>query len=126
MFKRIDHVEINASDFERSIAFYTDVFGFRMKERIQIGTPILRQIAFLELGDTMLELLDFVDPAPADRTTRVGYRMMALEVDDMAKALEYLAEKGIEPTRPPVDVGGGSLRAEVEDVDGLTIELRQW
>jgi glyoxylase I family protein len=126
MFKRIDHVEIAPSDLEKSIAFYTEVLGFRMKERIQIGAPMLRQVVYLELGDTMLELLDFVDPAPVDHTVRVGYRIMALEVDDMEETLAYLAAKGIKPSVPPVDVGGGSLRGEIVDVDGLSIELRQW
>jgi glyoxylase I family protein len=74
----------------------------------------------------MLELLDYVDPAPADHTIRVGYRIMALEVDNMEDALAFLAEKGIEPSVSPIDVGGGSLRGEIVDVDGLSIELRQW
>lgn len=126
MFKRIDHVEIAPSDLERSIAFYTEVLGFRMKERIQIGAPMLKQVVYLELGDTMLELLEFVDPAPADHTIRVGYRIMALEVDNMEETLSFLAEKGIKPSVPAMDVGGGSLRAEIVDLDGLSIELRQW
>ena len=126
MFKRIDHVEIAPSDLEKSIAFYTEVLGFRMKERIPIGAPMLKQVVYLELGDTMLELLEFVDPAPADHTVRVGYRIMALEVDNMEETLAFLAEKGIKPSVPPVDVGGGSLRAEIVDLDGLAIELRQW
>jgi len=126
MFKRIDHVEIAPSDLERSIAFYTEVLGFRMKERVPIGSPALKQVVYLEVGDTMLEMLEYVDPAAADHTIRVGYQMMALEVDSMEETLAFLAERGIEPTRPPVDVGGGALRAEIVDVDGLPIELRQW
>ena len=125
MFKRIDHVEIAPSDLERSIAFYTEVLGFRMKERVQIGSPVLKQVVYLVLGDTMLEMLEYVDPAPADHAIRVGYQMMALEVDSMEKALAFLAERGIELTQPPMDVGDGALRAEIVDVDGLAIELRQ-
>ena len=41
MFKRIDHVEITASDLDRSIRFYTDIFGFTMKERIK--PPVARR-----------------------------------------------------------------------------------
>ena len=126
MFKRIDHVEIAPSHLERSITFYTEVLGFRMKERVPIGRPELKQVVYLELGDTMIELLEYANPAPADPTIRVGYRIMALEVESMAEALAFLAEKGIEPTHGPIDVGGGSLRAEIVDPDGLAIELRQW
>jgi glyoxylase I family protein len=126
MFKRIDHVEIAPSDLERSSCFYTEVLGFRMKERIPVDSPVLKQIVYVELGDTMLELLEYVNPAPADNTIRVGYRIMALEVDSMEETLAFLAERGIEPTVPPVDLGGGVLRAEIVDPDGLSIELRQW
>ena len=83
MFKRIDHVEIAPSDLEKAIVFYTEVLGFRFKERIHIGAPMLKQVVYLELGDTTLEMLEYVDPAPADHTIRLGYRLMALEVDNM-------------------------------------------
>ena len=127
MFKRIDHVEIVPSDFDRSIEFYSEVLGFKERERIPIvGRPPLREVAYLDLGDTTLELLHFDDPkAPAGDAPRVCYRMMALEVDSMDDALAYLAGKGIRPSIAPVNAGG-SLRAEITDPDGLPIELRQW
>jgi glyoxylase I family protein len=126
MFKRIDHVEIAPSDIERSIDFYTSVLGFRMKERIHLGMPDLKQVVYLSLGDTTLEMLDYNQPAPPDPSVRVGYRLMALEVDDMQATLAFLADRGVEPSVPAMDVGGGSLRAEIVDPDGLPIELRQW
>ena len=127
LFRRIDHVEITPSDFDRSLAFYTDVFGFKVRERITVGVHPIRDIIFLELGDTMLELLDIVDPAaPAPGGPRVGYRMMAIEVEDMDDALAYLAEKGIRPSVEPRRYPSGSCRAEIRDPDGLSIELREW
>jgi catechol 2,3-dioxygenase-like lactoylglutathione lyase family enzyme len=128
MFKRIDHVEIVASDFEHSIEFYREILGFQERERITIpGHPPLIEVAFLTLGDTMLETLHFDGPEPpVGPAPRVGYCAMALEVDSMDAAIAYLAGKGIHPSVPPVDVGGGSLRGEIADPDGLTIELRQW
>jgi glyoxylase I family protein len=127
MFRRLDHVEIVPSDFERSLAFYTEVLGFGLKERLTIGVHPLRDIVYLSLGDTVLELLDFEDPEQrAPEGPRVGYRMMALEVESMSEALAYLGEKGIQASRAPYAAGGGSLRAEIRDPDGLPIELRQW
>jgi len=126
MFKRIDHVEIVPSDYERAISFYCDVLGFTVRERVAIGLPHLREIVFLELADTVLELLDMVGPKPAaDDDPRVGYRMMALEVDSMDEALGYLAGKGVEASRLPYPSAGG-FRAEILDPDGLPIEIRQW
>jgi glyoxylase I family protein len=127
LFRRIDHVEITPSDFDRSLAFYTDVFGFKVKERITVGVHPIRDIIFLKLGDTMLELLDIVDPAePAPEGPRVGYRMMAIEVENMDEALAYLAKKGIRPSVEPRTSPSGSRRAEIKDPDGLSIELREW
>ncbi|MCZ7662952.1 MAG: VOC family protein [Thermoleophilia bacterium] len=126
MFRRIDHVEIVPSDFERSIEFYTEMLGFSVRERLTIDRPPLRDIAFLKLGDTVLELLDIEGvTALVGEGPRVGYRMMALEVESMDEALAYLSGKGIEPSMPPFPSGSG-FRAEIQDPDGLPIEIRQW
>jgi len=126
VFKRIDHVEIIPRDFEKSIGFYTEVLGFVIKQRMEVPAPPLVEIAYLELGGTVLELMRVPDAACA--TTEpwsVGYRMMALEVEDMDLAIEYLAKKGVAITWGPVDLGK-SKRAEIQDTDGIPIELRQW
>ncbi len=43
----------------------------------------------------------------------------------LESAVEYLETKGIGLTKGPVNLGT-SIRAELKDPDGLTIELRQW
>lgn len=126
MFKRIDHVEIIPRDFEQSIVFYTEILGFGIKERMAVSAPPLEEIAYLALGDTVLELMRVKAPTlSAAEPWSTGYRMMALEVEDMDRALEYLAGKGIDPSWGPVTLGP-SKRAEIHDPDGLPIELRQW
>jgi len=125
MFKRIDHAEIISGDFERSIRFYKEVFGFVLKERKKPSSPEIEEIAFLTLGDTMLELLSIKNSAPPSKGPQVGFRAMAIEVDDMDRAIEYLKGKGVEVVRGPVTIGT-SKRAEIKDPDGLSIELRQW
>ena len=126
MFKRIDHVEIIPRDFERSIGFYTGVLGFTVKQRLKVAASPLEEIAYLELGDTLLELMRVPDAACATAEPwSAGYRMMALEVEDMDQAIVYLAGKGVTITWGPVDLGK-SKRAEIHDTDGFPIELRQW
>ena len=126
MIKRIDHVEITTGKMEETMAFYTNVLGFKIKERNKMDRPPLQEIAFLTLGDTMIEILGAKDPAPlATEPWRTSYRMMALEVDDMDQTLAELKNKGVEPTRPPMTLGK-SKRAEIKDPNGLSIELRQW
>jgi catechol 2,3-dioxygenase-like lactoylglutathione lyase family enzyme len=61
--------------------------------------------------------------APQDE--HLGYRMIALEVDDMQKAVEYLKTKGTEIVWGP-KVREKYVRAEIRDPNGFNIELRQW
>lgn len=130
MFKRIDHVEIVTDRPEETEAFYIEVLGFkvRMRDRIErsgLGVPI--DLVYLDLGGTTVELITYhgaaVDPAPQGE--HLGYRMIALEVDDMQQATDYLATKGIEIVWGP-RVRETYARAEICDPNGYHIELRQW
>lgn len=126
MFKRIDHVEIITGDIEKSLDFYTNVLGFKVKERNKMNRGQLEEIVYVELNDSVVEFLAVKDPAPAGTDPwQTRYRMMALEVEDMDKAIEFLSTKGIEPSVGPMALGK-SKRAEIKDPNGLSIELRQW
>jgi glyoxylase I family protein len=126
MFKRIDHVEILPSDPERTIVFYQEVLGFTLAGRFPVDTPLLKEIVYLKLADTMVEVLATRTPASATMDPpQVGYHLLALEVENMEQAIAYLASKGIAPTWGPVRLRT-SVRAEIPDPDGLPIELRQW
>lgn len=125
MFTRIDHVEILPGDFERSIAFYQDVLEFRLVSRMPVQAGPLKEIAYLQLGDTVIELLQMENPAPMSASVTIGYHAIALEVESMEAATSYLRARGVAVTWGPVDLGV-SIRAEITDPDGLTIELREW
>ena len=126
MFKRIDHVEIVPGDVDRAIDFYSDVLGFKIKMRKKMENPPLEELIYMELGDTVIELMRVKNPAPKSAEPWiVGYRMMAIEVEDMDRVVEYLKQKGVATTKGPI-VSGTSRRAEIRDPDGIPIELRQW
>jgi catechol 2,3-dioxygenase-like lactoylglutathione lyase family enzyme len=130
MFKRIDHVEIVTDQLDRTENFYTEVLEFKMKardriERSGLGVPI--DLVYLELGGTVVELISYdgasVDPAP--HKEHLGYRMIALEVDDMQQTADYLKQKGIDIVWGP-RITQTYARAEICDPNGYHIELRQW
>ena len=126
MFKRIDHVEIVASDPEKTIDFYVNILGFKIKNRIAVKMPPMSEVIYLKLGDTVLEIIAVDKPEPKSQSPwQVGYRGLALEVNDMSKAVAYLRDKGVIIAVEPVDLGD-SFRGEISDPDGLIIELRQW
>ncbi|MEE8418583.1 MAG: VOC family protein, partial [Dehalococcoidales bacterium] len=103
MFKRIDHVEIVPADFDKTYSFYTDVLGFKEKSRMKIDRPPMQEIVFAELADSVIEFLRIDNPAPGSTdTTHTGYVRIALEVEDMAKAVEYLKSKGVTISREPM------------------------
>ncbi len=65
-------------------------------------------------------------PHPLRCRQRTGVvSLVAAQVADMDKAIAYLAGKGVAVTWGPVLLGK-SKRAEIQDPDGLPIELRQW
>ena len=130
MFKRIDHVEIVTEQLDQTVLFYTRCSGISVKardriERSGLGVPI--ELVYLDLGGTVVELISYegvtVDPAP--QTEHLGYRMMALEVDDMEKTADYLRSKGVDIVWGP-RVRETYSRAEICDPNGYHIELRQW
>jgi glyoxylase I family protein len=130
MFKRIDHVEIVTDQPDRTVEFYTEVLGFKLKfrdriERSSLGVPM--DLMYLDLGGTVVELISYEGAAvePAPQKEHLGYRMMALEVEDMQKAIEYLQTKGIDIVWGP-RVREKFARAEIRDPNGYHIELRQW
>ena len=126
MFKRVDHVEIVASDAEQTIDFYVSILGFRIKSRNAVTMAPMREVIYLALGDTIIEIIAVDVPSPkSEAPWQVGYRGIALEVEDMAKAVAYLQSKNIAIDLEPVDLGD-CLRGEIRDPDGLIIELRQW
>jgi len=111
---------------EKTIDFYVDVLGFSIRSRKEMKIPPMKEIVYIELGDTVIEILPVDDLRPkSGNPWEIGYRGIAIEVDDMATAMDYLKGKGIAIAQEPIDLGN-SFRGEIRDQDGLIIELRLW
>ena len=84
-------------------------------------------LVYLDLGGTTVELIRYDGAAiePAPQTEHLGYRMIALEVDDIQETADYLRTKGVDIVWGP-RVRETYSRAEICDVNGYRIELRQW
>jgi hypothetical protein len=100
------------------------VLGFTVKardriERSGLGVPI--DLVYLDLGGTVLELIAYEGAAadPAPQTEHLGYRMIALEVDDMQKTADYLRTKGVDIVWGP-KVRETYSRAEICDQTATT------
>ena len=63
MFKRIDHIEIVPSNVEKTLDFYQTILGFNLKNRVQVDAPPMKEVIYLKLGDTMIEVISAEKPA---------------------------------------------------------------
>ncbi|VVB90006.1 Glyoxalase/Bleomycin resistance protein/Dioxygenase superfamily protein [uncultured archaeon] len=94
MFKKIDHIEIIPRNLDKTIGFYTGILGFKIKQRQKVEVPPLEEIVYIELNGSVIELMQVRNPATAPQNPwQAGYRMIAIEVDDMDKAENILRVK---------------------------------
>lgn len=121
--RKVSHVVLNVSDVERSIKFYTEILGFKLSDRNARGMAFLR-------NQTDHHTIAFA-PGPPDGTLApsdkyLTFNHVALEVDsidELFRAREFLAEKGIELVFEGRRGAGCNVGIEFHDPDGYMIEL---
>ena len=124
LLKKVHHIAIIASNYEKSKAFYTDILGLTpnreiyRKERQSYKLDLALGTAYI------IELFSF--PNPPKRPSRpesTGLRHLAFEVDNVKIAKKTLEAKGItvEPIR--IDEFTGKQFTFFADPDDLPIEL---
>ena len=121
MYKRIDHVALHVGDLDRSVAFYERHFGFKNYfQHAVTGGP---RIAYLKLGDTVLELTHHPDGSMA------GFHF-CLETDSFDAAVSELQAQGVPLVRAPHQTAAREPREQnwrrvvFRGPDGEQIELR--
>ena len=125
MIERVDHVHIVARDMDRSIDFYTHILGFRLLRRVESGpADRRRQLAYVRLGDFMLEL---VEPAHDGEFRGTEARPLGLAVADLERTVADLKRLGVEVVNEPAPAFSfAGLQAVIRDPSGLAIEVRQY
>jgi len=117
------HTCYRITDIDRSLRFY-NALGFNEVGRIPIRDEAIN--VFLSLpGEEQEPRLELTYNFGVDRyDLGTGYGHIAVAVDDLDTTLGRLAERGIEPERPPYTLReGGSRLCFVRDPDGYRIEL---
>jgi len=121
MYKRIDHVALHVADLERSVSFYERNFGF--KDYFRQAVPNGPRIAYLKLGETVLELVHRSEGA------MTGFHF-CLETDSFEAAVSELQARGVELVRAPHKTDAREPREQdwrrvvFRGPDGEQIELR--
>lgn len=123
--KKIHHIAIIVSDYERSKKFYTETLGFK----------ILRENFRQDRGDHKLDLeLDGCEleifsgknnPKRASYPEACGLRHLAFYVEDLDVVIKELNQKGIRTESVRVDEFTGKRMTFFSDPDGLPLELHE-
>ncbi len=134
--KRIGHVGILVSDFQRSFDFYTQIMGCKITNRRQRGDG--SETAFLRFNDTHHDFVIASAPEGVDVSSRVKDRLVtqiAFEVenrDEFLRALAHLHTNGVKIINGPLthgiesdgNLGGsGSRSFYFNDPDGNRLEI---
>ena len=115
------HTCYRIGDIDRSVAFY-EALGFEERRRMPIRQEAINVFMGMPGDGERLELTYNFGVDSYDLGT--GYNHIALTVPDLDGTLGELAQKGIEPERPPYLVGEDGPRiCFVRDPDGYRVEL---
>lgn len=124
---RILHTMIRVGDLEKSIAFYTNVFGMKLLRRKDYpeGRFTLAFVGFADEDEqAAIELTHNWDTASYELGNGFGH--IALGVSDAYKACEEIKQKGGQVVREAGPMKHGTtVIAFVKDPDGYMIELIQ-
>ncbi|MFH9422941.1 VOC family protein [Streptomyces sp. NPDC017529] len=128
--RNVDHIAFTVPDLEAAVAFFTEVLGgelvYRegplsrdddwMAERLDVHPRATAVIAMIRLGPTCnVELFQYTSPGrrtEAPRNDDVGGHHLAIAVDDIEAATDYLARQ------PGVEILGGPETIEAGPIAG--------
>lgn len=120
--KKLGHVVFTASDIERTTKFWTEIMGFQVSDRNEIGMVFLRN----GTDHHTVALVPAKTKSEVPKEGQPGFHHCALEVgtvSELVKIRDFLRAKGVpivyEGRRGP----GGNPGVEFKDPDGFNIEL---
>ena len=123
MFSKVDYVMVIVSDMRRSVAFYRDTLGLRLK----FESPAWSEF---ETGATTLALHAATRAASGEAPTQAGPAAgtcsLGFSVPDLNSTYGELRERGARFVMPPTEQANEGIRLAVcIDPDGLAISFAE-
>jgi lactoylglutathione lyase len=123
MFSKVDYVMVNVSDMRRSVAFYRDTLGLRLK----FESPAWSEF---ETGATTLALHASTRAAGSEAATQpgpaAGTCSLGFSVPDLDSTYAELLKRGAHFVIPPTEQANEGIRLAVcIDPDGLAISFAE-
>ena len=138
MIKDVRHIGIAVTDMEKSLKFYRDLLGLKIKSLVdEEGEFLDNMLAYENVknrvaklyaknGNALVELIDsksYGNKKDRDFFT-IGTSHFAFTVDNLEKTYDYLVKNGVKFTAPPQQTPDGFAKVTFcEDPDGTLIEL---
>jgi len=112
MIKKIDHIGIAVKNLEEAANLYT-ALGLRVNHREEVKEQKVKVVS-LQIGESHIELLESTDPVGAIgkfiESRGEGIHHIAVQVDDIATALENAKKSGIQLIDEKPRIGAGGAR----------------
>ena len=134
----LGHVGLSVSSIQQSSEFYRDIMGMEVALKLHIsddrqarviGTRGAKcHIVHLKLGDAVLELFEYQQPAGQNRARTMrqwdhGFVHIGFEVSDFDERVRYLKRKNVEFLGEPVEFRPGVWVLYFKGPDGEICEL---
>jgi methylmalonyl-CoA epimerase len=127
--KKIAHIGVGVTDADKSKNLFQEILGLPVTGEERVGEL---KTVFLPVGETNLELVQSTEPDGVMKKfiekRGEGIHHLALEVEDIDQALEYLKAKGVPLIDQQARPGAHQTRVAFlhpKGTNGILIELVQ-
>lgn len=125
LLKKVHHIAIIGSDYQKSKEFYTEFLGFSViRENYREDKDDYK--IDLACGDLEIELFIVKNPpARPSYPEACGLRHLAFAVEDVDATVQWLQTKGIQTEPVRLDTFTGRKMTFFQDPDGLPLEIHE-
>ncbi|WP_064093097.1 SMU1112c/YaeR family gloxylase I-like metalloprotein [Rossellomorea aquimaris] len=123
-FKKIHHIAIICSDYDKSKEFYVHKLGLEVIREMYREERASYKLDLALNGEYIIELFSFPNsPKRPSYPEAQGLRHLAFEVEDVDQSVKQLNDVGIETEEVRVDTYTNKRFVFFEDPDGLPLEI---
>jgi len=132
---RVDHIMVNAQDFDASFAWYRDKLSFEPVVRWTVEGLVDTDLSYLRGGGFLIELVSGPESEAtaslpragdfAEHFAQRGFTHLCFVVDDVDATLATLNRRGVPTFSPAIDFPALGVRVGfIQDPDGNVIEFK--
>jgi len=129
MIKKIEHLGVAVKSIEASLPIFEKLLGKNMYKTEIVQSESVRT-AFIELGESKIELLEATDPSSSIakflEKNREGFHHLALDVENIELEIKRLSEEGFTLIHQTPKEGADNKKIAFlhpKSTNGMLIEL---